>query len=135
MTITMRSAMTITMSSAHSPSFPSLHQRTTHSPTLLSLYLRHSTFSNPSVASPTSQFILQPFFRFSYVTSSSLTSPGEPPMLSQDSFARTRLDAGLENDYYQSFSTNCNLNVVHNDSESNGGQRERERERKCCYVI
>ena len=53
---------------------------TTHSPTLPSLYLRHSSFSNPSVASPTSQFILQPFFRFSYVTSSSLNSPGVPPI-------------------------------------------------------
>ena len=52
----------------------------THSPTIPSLYLRHSSFSNPSVASPTSQFILQPFFRFSYFTSSSLNSPGEPPM-------------------------------------------------------
>ena len=74
------SAMTITMSSAHSPTFPSLH-------------LRHNSFSNlsvalrtpqlilkPSVASPTSQFIPQPFFHFSYVTSSSLNSPGEPPM-------------------------------------------------------
>ena len=48
---------------------------TTHSPTLPSLYPRHSSFSNPSVASPTSQLI-QP----SYVTGSSLTSPGEPPM-------------------------------------------------------
>ena len=53
---------------------------TAHSPTLPSLYLRHNSFSNSSVASPTSQFILQPFFRFSYVTGSSLTSPGEPPM-------------------------------------------------------
>ena len=53
---------------------------TTHSPTLPSLYLRHSSFSNPSVASPTTQFILQPFFRFPYGTSSSLNSPGEPPM-------------------------------------------------------
>ena len=53
---------------------------TTHSPTLPSLYQRHSLFPNPSVASPTSQFILQSFFRFSYVTSSSLNSPGEPPM-------------------------------------------------------
>ena len=44
------------------------------------MYLRHSSFSNPSVASPTSQFILQPFFRFCYVTSSSLNSPGEPPL-------------------------------------------------------
>ena len=53
---------------------------TTHSPTLPSLYLRHSLFCNPSVASPTSQFILQLFFRFSYATSSSLNSPEGPPM-------------------------------------------------------
>ena len=53
---------------------------TTHSPTLLSLYLHHSSFSNPSVASPMSQFILQPFFCFSFVTSSSLHSPGKLPM-------------------------------------------------------
>ena len=59
-----------------------------HSPTLPSLYLRHSSFSNPSVASPTSQFILQPFFRFSYVTGSSLTSSGELPM-AQTEFNRS----------------------------------------------
>ena len=41
---------------------------TAHSPTLPSLYLSHNSFSNPSVASPTSQLILQSFFRFSYVT-------------------------------------------------------------------
>ena len=66
---------------------------TTHSPTLPSLYLRHSSFSNPSFASPTSQalhlihlasqqssfsnlfvtspasqLILQPFSRFIYFT-------------------------------------------------------------------
>ena len=41
---------------------------TAHSPTLPSLYLRHNSFSNPSVASSTSQLILQPFFRFFYVT-------------------------------------------------------------------
>ena len=35
----------------------------------------------PSVALRTSQLILQPFIRFSYVTGSSLTSPGEPPMV------------------------------------------------------
>ena len=52
-----------------------------HSPTLPSLYLKHSSFSNPSIASPTSQFILQPLFCFSYATSSSLNSPGELPML------------------------------------------------------
>ena len=54
---------------------------TAHSSTLPSLYLRHSASSNLSVASPTSQFILQLFFRFSYVTSPSFNSPGEPPML------------------------------------------------------
>ena len=47
-------------------------------PILPSLYLRHNSFSNPSVASPTSQFFLQPFFRFSYVTGSSLMLRGEP---------------------------------------------------------
>ena len=81
---------------------------TAHSPTIPLLHLRHSSFSNPSVASPTSQFFLQtfrrisyvkphspftfvaittsqltlqPFHRFSYVTSSSIISPGEPPMV------------------------------------------------------
>ena len=44
---------------------------TAHFPNLPPLYLRHSSFSNPSVVSPTSQFILQPFFRFTYVTGSS----------------------------------------------------------------
>ena len=53
---------------------------TTHSPTLPSHCLRHSSFSNSTVASPTSQFILQPFFRFSYVTGSSHNSPGATPM-------------------------------------------------------
>ena len=38
-----------------------------------SLHLRHSLFFNPSVASSTSQFILQPFRRFIYVTAHSLT--------------------------------------------------------------
>ena len=51
---------------ARSRSFPSLH-------------LRHSSFSSPSVALPTSQLILQPFFLFSYVTSSSLTSLASRP--------------------------------------------------------
>ena len=43
---------------------------TAHSPTLPSLYLRHSSFYNPSVASTTLQLILQPFHRFTYVTGS-----------------------------------------------------------------
>ena len=54
--------------------------RFAHSPTFPSLHLHYSPFSNPSVASPTSQLVLQSFFCFSYITGSSLTSPGEPPM-------------------------------------------------------
>ena len=46
------------MSSAHSPTFPSLH-------------LCHSSFSNRSFALPTSQLILQPFHCFTYVTAHS----------------------------------------------------------------
>ena len=58
-------------------------------PTIPSLYLRHSSFSRPPVASPTSQLILQPFFpfysqallnlqhfrHFTYVTAHSPTFP------------------------------------------------------------
>ena len=54
---------------------------TAHSQTLPLLHPRHSSFSNPSVASSTSQLILQLFFRFSYVTGCSLTSPGDPHMV------------------------------------------------------
>ena len=52
---------------------------TDHSTTLLLLHLCHSSFSKSSVALPTSQFIFQPFRRFSYIAGSWLTSPGEPP--------------------------------------------------------
>ena len=48
--------------------FLSLLLLTTHSPTLPLLYLRHSSFSNPSVALPTSQLILQLCRCFTYVT-------------------------------------------------------------------
>ena len=51
---------------------------TAHSSTLSSLYLHYNSFS---VASPTSQLILQPFFRFSHITGFSLISAGEPPMV------------------------------------------------------
>ena len=46
-----------------------------HSPTLPSLHLRHNSFSNPSIALPTSQLILQPFHRFTYVPTHSPTFP------------------------------------------------------------
>ena len=57
---------------------------TAYSPTLPSLYLRHSSFFNHSVPSPTAQLILQPFFRFSYAIGSSLMSPGELPMVPRE---------------------------------------------------
>ena len=40
-----------------------------------------SAHSPTFVTPPTSQLVLQPFFRFSYITGFSLTSPGEPPMV------------------------------------------------------
>ena len=50
---------------------------TAHSPTLLSLLLRHRFFTYVTwrAASPTSQLILQPFRRFTYVTAHSPTIP------------------------------------------------------------
>ena len=50
---------------------------TTHFPTLPLLHLRHSLFSNPSFASPTSQapLILQPFRHFTHVTTHYPTLP------------------------------------------------------------
>ena len=51
---------THTHSRAHSPTFPSLH-------------LHHSSFSNPSVALPTSRLILQSFRCFTCVTDHSPT--------------------------------------------------------------
>ena len=67
--------------SAQSQSFRCFTYVTAYSPTLPSLHLRHSSFSNPFVVLRTSQFILQPFFRFSCVTGYSLTSPGALPMM------------------------------------------------------
>ena len=66
---------------AHSPTLPLLHLRHSlftyvswaHSSTFPSLHLRHNSFSNPSVAFPTLQLILQPFRCFSYVTAHSPT--------------------------------------------------------------
>ena len=55
------------MSRAHS------YSHRAHSPTFPSLHLRHNSFSNPSVALPTSHFILEPFRRFTYVTANSPT--------------------------------------------------------------
>ena len=56
---------------------------TAHSPTLPLLHLHHSSFTNPSFASPMSQafsitspvlqLILQPFCRFTYITAHSPT--------------------------------------------------------------
>ena len=60
--------------------FPYVTWRTAHvtiikMPTFLSLHLHYNSFSNPSVALPTSQIILQPFRRFTYVTAHTQTLP------------------------------------------------------------
>ena len=60
---------------AHSPTIPCFTYVNAYSPTLPSLHLRHRSFSNSSVASPTSQIIIQPFRRFTYVTAHCLTLP------------------------------------------------------------
>ena len=66
---------------AHSSTIPSLCLR--HSSFSSVALIRHSSCSKPSAASPMPQLIFQPFLRFSYVTGSSLTSPGKPPMESR----------------------------------------------------
>ena len=58
---------------AHSKSFRRFTYVTAHSTTLPLLDLRHSSFNNPSIALPTSQFILQPCLCFTYVTTHSPT--------------------------------------------------------------
>ena len=72
---------------SHSPSFPSPH-------------LRHSSFSNPSVASPTSQLILQSFFRFSV----SAHSPTYPSLhLSHSSFSNLSVTSPTSQHILQPF--------------------------------
>ena len=113
------------MSSTHSPTFPSLHLRQAHSPTLPSLYLRQSSFSIPSVASSKSQLIFQPFFRFSYVTGSSLTSPGEPPMvgvckeLYEDAFGMYFYSKRMK---YSRFKSSCHISLVTKQNNNTGRQ-------------
>ena len=67
-----------------------------HSLTLPSFQLCHSSFSNPSIASPTSQLIFQPFCCFTYITAhsptllllhlhhSSFSNPSVASLMSQD---------------------------------------------------
>ena len=62
-----------------------------------------SSFSNPSVASHTLQLILQPFFRFSYVTGFSLTSPGEPPKIHLCSGREVKIGMSGEDSEAQTF--------------------------------
>ena len=57
-------------------------QITAYSPTLPLLQLRRSSFSNPSVASPTSQLILQPF-RYFTPSHSSVSNPSVASATSQ----------------------------------------------------
>ena len=54
--------------STHSPTLRRFTYVTAHSPTLPPLHLRHSSFYNPYVASPTSQALHLPRRYFTYVT-------------------------------------------------------------------
>ena len=67
----LRSFRHFTYVTTHSSSLLSLYLLIAHSSTLPLSYLRHSSISNPFVASPMSQFILQPFRCFPYVTAHS----------------------------------------------------------------
>ena len=58
---------------AHSPTLPLLHLRHSSFSNLSVTHLRYNLFSNPSVALPTSQLILQPFHCLTYVTAHSPT--------------------------------------------------------------
>ena len=58
---------------------------TAHSRTLLLLHLRHSSFS---------------MFRFSYATSSSLNSPGEPPMFLTIQVSILQVDTSVNSHSY-----------------------------------
>ena len=76
---------------------------TTHSPNLPSLYLRRSSFPNPSVASPTSQLILKPFFCFSYVTGSSLNVTWLAAHAMQSSFSNLSIASPMSQLILQPF--------------------------------
>ena len=83
---------------AHSPTLLSLllHHRFFTYVTCPSLHLRHSSFSNPSVALLTSQLILQSFRRFTYVTAHSPNLPSlylRHSSFSNPSFAPTASQA------------------------------------------
>ena len=82
-----------------------------HSPTFSSLHLRHNSFSNPSVALPTSQLILQPFRFFTYVTVHSPTFLSL--LLRQKLFTQFtwRAAHGVYSDFY-SFDDACVVFVI-----------------------
>ena len=59
------------------------------------------------VNSPTLQLILEPFFRFTYVTDSSLTSPGEPPLFSRRNLHWDRVYFGCQKEYVAVEDSGC----------------------------
>ena len=92
----------IKMSSAHSPSVQALH-------------LRHSSFwfSKLSVTSPTPQLIIQPFTRFTYVTTHSPTLP--LLHLRHSSFSNPSFASPTSQDFHLSHlaSRPCSLQPLH----------------------
>ena len=71
--LTLQTLHRFTYVTAHSPTFPPLYYITARSTTVPLLHLCHSSFSNPSTASSTSELILQPFCCFTYITAHSPT--------------------------------------------------------------
>ena len=96
------------MSRAHSYS----HSRA-HSPTFPSLHLRHNSFSNPSVALPTSQHILQTFRCFTYHSSFSNHSLASPTSQALQSRAHSPTLPSL----YLRHSSFSNLSVASSTSQ------------------
>ena len=97
-----------------------------HYLTLPSLYIRHSSFSNPSVASPSSpnpsvalhssQLILQPFRRFTFVTAHSPTLPSlylRHSSFTNPSVALHTSQLILQPIFRSSYVTSSALTVIH----------------------
>ena len=97
----------------HPPTLPSLYLVTAYSATLSLLHLRHSSFSNPSIALPMSQLILQPFHCFTYATTHSPTLPSlylRHSSFSKPSVALPTLQLILQPFFRFSYVTSSSLN-------------------------
>ena len=84
-------------SSAHSPTFPSLH-------------LRHNSFSNPSVAFPTSQLILKPLSCSTYASTAVGEAAACAPVTQRDR-VRSPVGTSFLGEGFSGFFLACQTNV------------------------